>query len=244
MTRQAFDPMAEYEIKPGAFPFEAYSGNIPADVKAWDSGVLPTIGEGASGGAGARTVAITVNNGGDTPLPLESAKVRLTKGAESYLLKTNASGLATFALDDGTWAVVVTLAGYSFTPTTLVVDADTEETYSLTAWGYTPSTQPDTVTIRWLVIGSADFLPVGAGVSLVVRIKEGPGTDGYAWGKGERIGTTDANGMVEFANVPVGATIRARLGAASEPGEWYDLTIPSDATSPYDAGEIIGVAVT
>jgi len=43
MARQVFNPAAEYEIKPGALPFEAVAGNIPADVKAWDGEALPTI---------------------------------------------------------------------------------------------------------------------------------------------------------------------------------------------------------
>ena len=199
-----------------------------------------TAAAGASGGTGARTVAITVDDGTTT---LQSARVRVTKGAESYLLSTDAVGLATFSLDDGTWTVAITLAGYTFTQASLVVAANVTQTYSMTAAGFTPSTEPDSVTIQWLVINAHDYAPIGGGEgTITIRIKEGPGTDGYAWGKNERSATTDANGMIEFTNVPVGATIRARLGAVDGGGEWFDLTIPADATSPYDAGEIIGDA--
>jgi hypothetical protein len=40
MARQPFDPLAEYEIKAGALPFEAVAGNIPAEIKAVEDGVI------------------------------------------------------------------------------------------------------------------------------------------------------------------------------------------------------------
>lgn len=191
---------------------------------------------GASGGSGARTVAITTNDG---TTALESARVRVTKGAETYVQTSNASGLATFNLDDGTWTVAVSLAGYTYSGTSLVVNGDETVTYSMTAASFTPSTLPDTVTVRWTAIDSADFQAVGASeATIYMRIKTPPTTDGFAWDKGERTATSDANGVIQFTDVPLGCVVRVRLGAT---GAWNDVEIPSDATSPYDAGEFVGV---
>lgn len=83
----------------------------------------------SAAGTGARTVTITVNDG---TTALESAAVRMTKGSESYVLTTNASGQCTFNLDDGMWTVAVTRSGYQYAGTTLVVDGDESATYSIT----------------------------------------------------------------------------------------------------------------
>jgi hypothetical protein len=100
---------------------------------------------GASGGTGARTVTITVDDG---TTALEGAKVRLTKGAESYMVPTNVDGQAVFNIDDGTWAVAITLSGYVYAGTTLVVDGDATETYSLVLVVITPPVDPDLTVVR------------------------------------------------------------------------------------------------
>jgi hypothetical protein len=196
--------------------------------------VQATAAAGASGGTGARTVAITVNDG---TTALESARVRLTKGAESYLLATNASGVATFSVDDGTWAVVITLAGYTFTATTLVVDGNETQTYSMTAAAFTPSTQPDSVTVRWLVIGGSTRLPK-QGVAVTLRMRTPPEGNGYIFGDDNGTDTSDANGMVEFANVPLGSVVVVTAGS----GTAVHVAIPENATEPYDAGNLLGDA--
>jgi hypothetical protein len=191
---------------------------------------------GASGGSGARTVVITVN---DSTTALESARVRVTKGALSYALSTSVAGIATFNLDDGTWVVSITLAGYTYAGTSLVVNGDETATYSMTANAFTPSTRPDTVTLRYTVIDDADYLPCGAGEATVkLKMVAPPPDAGLAWGDGTRSDTTDANGVVEFAECPVGATYKVAVGAT--PATWPEFTIPIGATSPYDAGAIIG----
>jgi hypothetical protein len=91
------------------------------------------------------------------------------------------------------------------------------------------------------VIDDDDFLPCGAGEgTMQIRIKTAPTTDGFAWGKDARSATTDANGVVQFAEVPQGCTLLAKLGASTSAGEWFEVEIPAAATSPYDAGEILG----
>ena len=135
----------------------------------------------------------------------------------------------------------VMATGYNDYSAALAVAGDAAVPVVLDGITYTPSTEPDSVTVRWLVIGSDTGTAVGAGTQVNIRIKVPPDTVGYAWGKGERAGYTDATGTVSFANVPLGCTIRARLGST---GEWYDVEIPADATSPFDAPRLIGVAVS
>lgn len=84
----------------------------------------------AGGGTGARSVTITVNDGATA---LENARVRFTEGLNTFLVLTNASGIATFALDDATYTVTVTKPGYTFTPTTMIVNGTETATYSMTA---------------------------------------------------------------------------------------------------------------
>lgn len=186
----------------------------------------------ASAGVGARTCVITVDDGTD---PLESARVRVTKGAESWLQTTGVSGQATFNLDDGSWTVAITLAGYMFSGDILVVDGNETETYSMTAAGFTPSVEPDSVTVRWRVKGK-DRATVGAGEATVyVAVQDGPGTAGEIWSGHEDSDTTDANGYVEFTNVPIPCTLLVRAGAD---GVAREVAIPATAKSPYNAGEL------
>lgn len=130
----------------------ASSYTAPPSAAAIDMQLSGTHGAGSwltgsgGGGTGARTVTITVDDGTD---PLENAKVRLTEGVESRILETDADGIAEFSLDDATWAVSITKPGYQFTPTTLLVNSDESQTYSMTAVAITPS-DPDLVTY-WLL---------------------------------------------------------------------------------------------
>ncbi len=92
-----------------------------------------------STGTGARTVTITVNDG---TTALQNAKVRMTEGSNTYTATTNASGVATFNLDDASYTVAITKSGYSYSGTTLVVDGDETVTYSMTAVTITPPDDP------------------------------------------------------------------------------------------------------
>jgi hypothetical protein len=101
---------------------------------------VSTRAEAVSGGSGANTITITVDDGTD---PLENAKVRLTEGVNSYLGVTDASGEVVFSVDDATYAVAVTKPGYSFTPTTLAVSATASQTYSMSAIAIAAPADPE-----------------------------------------------------------------------------------------------------
>lgn len=92
----------------------------------------------AQAGTGARAVAATVTDGTD---PIEGALIRFTKGGETFVQATDVDGEKSFSLDDGTWTVSITASGFSFTPTTLVVDGNETVTYAMTPV-VTPSPSP------------------------------------------------------------------------------------------------------
>lgn len=72
----------------------------------------------ASSGNGAFEVMVAVTDGTN---PLQNARVRLTEGLNSLVATTNALGFVAFSLDAATWRVTITKAGYTFTPTSIVV---------------------------------------------------------------------------------------------------------------------------
>lgn len=96
-------------------------------------------GGGGGAGTGARTVTITVNDGTTT---LQNATVRMTEGANTFTALTNASGIAVFNLDDATYTVSITKAGYSYAGTTLIVNGTETATYSITQIVATPANAP------------------------------------------------------------------------------------------------------
>ena len=97
------------------------------------------IGGGGSSGTGARTITVTIDDGTD---PLENAIVRMTEGVNTYTALSDVTGVVTFNLDDATYVVAITKSGYSYAGTTLLVDGDETETYSLTQVATSPPADP------------------------------------------------------------------------------------------------------
>jgi len=185
---------------------------------------------GESAGTGARTVAVTVNDG---TTALQSARVRFTKGAETYVGSTSASGIITFSLDDGTWSVAISLAGYTFTPTTRVVDGDETQTYSMTLVTVSPS-DPGFITGYWQCYDEEGVAEAGQTVQMRMKVCSGYG---MMYDSKIRSEDSDANGLATFINLDPGMTYQVRRG---ESGKWIDVTIPSTATSPYALQSIVG----
>jgi hypothetical protein len=193
--------------------------------------VVETIASTQPIGTGARTVAITVNDGTD---PIEAATVRLTQGAESYALSTNASGLVTFNVDDATWQVGITKAGYSFAGASLVVNGNEAQTYSMTAVAITPSDPGATTGYLTVRDGAGEAV---AGETVQVKVtKLANGTTGSGIDNPLVTGTTDVVGLVEFPGLPRLATYEVRIGE----GKWFRGVTADAATTPL-AG-VLGVA--
>jgi hypothetical protein len=191
-------------------------------------GVPGTIStEEVSTGTGARVVQITVNDGANL---LEGARVRVTKGAESYVCSTDSLGRVNsgsgFSLDDGTWAISISLAGYTFTPTTLVVDGTESQTYSMTA--ETIPASSDSLITGYSYCYDHEGV-VEADVEIEMRLDELTGT-GVILDTATRTETSSVTGLVAFTNIFPGGIYRMRRGKGRG---WKRVVIPSTATSPY-----------
>lgn len=204
-----------------------YSAITDSQEALRDRGDVAWITGSSGAGTGARSVTITVNDGATV---LQSATVRMTQGAESYVVLTNVSGVAVFALDDATWTVTVTKAGYTFTPTTIIVNGTETATYSMTAVTITPSDPGETtgyVTIRTLA-----GVDVSGAVVDVEVTRWANGTTGSGITPRMRSRTTDVNGYAEFTGLPRLATYRVRVND----GEWTSAAVTLDAaTTPLAA---------
>jgi hypothetical protein len=192
---------------------------------------LAALGAGAVAGTGARTVTITVNDG---TTALESASVRLTKGAETYVQKTSSVGRVTFNLDDGTWTVAISLAGYTYAGTTLVVDGDETATYSMTAYSISAPASPS-LTTGYVVCLGVDGLPE-LGVSIVAQMTAGPGDTGYALDTGTITMFSDANGLAQYAGFVRGASYKFKRGMY----RWTSSQTAPEAAS-WALAEILGI---
>jgi hypothetical protein len=199
----------------------------------WSSVAMQNIP--VAGGSGARTVTITVRD--PSANPIQNATVRLSRTGESFALQTNASGVATFSLDDATWSVAITATGFSFTPTTLVVGGNVSQTYSMTAagGGVSPS-DPPFCTGYWTVYNQNGTVQSGAQVSIQASSPP-PGSTGIVMEDAVRTGTADNNGVVQFSNLIKGATyIVYRTGSSRK----FTVTVPTAAGSTAALGSIVG----
>jgi hypothetical protein len=196
---------------------------------------IDNIEVGGGTGTGARTVTITVDDG---TTALESARVRLTKGAETYVGSTDVSGEITFNVDDGTWVVAISLANYTYSPAgtgnNLVVDGDETATYSMTQTTFTAS-DPGFVTGYCYAKNTAGVAVEGAEVHLQMESPLST-SSGTVWDGAIRTVTSDANGLVEFTNMVPGATYRVRRGD----GNWQELDVESTATDPLALPDFVG----
>ncbi|MFO0919691.1 MAG: hypothetical protein U0872_15440 [Planctomycetaceae bacterium] len=177
--------------------------------------------ESGGAGSGARTVTITVTDGTD---PLENAKVRMTNGAESYLVETDVNGEAEFALDNATWSVAITKSGYQFTPTTLAVSGDTTHTYSLTLISVTPS-DPGFVTGYLECYDQSGAAESGVVISLA--LSSPPTGTGSALDNAVVTATSNGSGLVEFTGLAPGAKYRIWRGSSTQNAVTF--TVPSGA---------------
>ena len=92
---------------------------------------------------GAHTVTIEVTHEG---VPVIGAKVRVRRGAQTEIKRTNNEGKHTFNLDDGDWVVAITYHGLVFGGDVLAVSSDVEVTYPMTADD--GEDDPDLSTVR------------------------------------------------------------------------------------------------
>ncbi len=210
--------------------------SVSVEAIVYDVGPLQptTIGQfwtAPSAGTGANAVNITVDDGAN---PLENATVRLTEGAQTFVQTTDINGDVSFSLDNGTYTVTITKAGYSFTPAQLVVATNpTNQTYSMTLDVGVPAS-PDQVTGVYTVYDELGIVEPNVDVKLALIAA--PTTLGLALDTQERIETSDGAGLVQFTGLFKGARYEVGRSASRK----QKVTIPSTAVSPYDLTSIIG----
>jgi len=188
-----------------------------------------------SGGTGARTVTITVRDLSSNPI--QNASVRVSRTGESYILQTNASGVVSFSLNDATWTVAITAAGFSFSPVSLVVSSNVSQTYSMTAagGGVTPS-DPPFCTGYWVVYNQNGTVQAGSQVSIQASSPPA-GSTGIVMEDAVRTATADNNGVVQFSNLIKGSVyIVWRTGSSRK----YNITVPVNAGNTQPLASIVG----
>jgi hypothetical protein len=174
-------------------------------------------------GSGARTITVTVDDGSTA---LESARVRMTRGALSYTSTTDANGSITFNLDDGSWTVAITLAGYTYAGTTEVVTDDDAPRYSMAAVSITPA---PTGAINGMIYAYDDAGALLDGVSFTLQcVKPPSGTDG--------LGLPPAKTLVSGADSTSGGCVfvlwpGARYTIRREDGDPVQFAVSADQTT-------------
>ena len=188
-----------------------------------------TAGDG--GGAGARTVTVTVDDGTN---PLESARVRFTKGGDTFVQNTDASGNCTFNLDDGTYAVAIVLAGYTYAGTSQVVDEDETPTYSMTALTISAPSAANLCTVQFRVKISGTA--VSGAVCKAKLNGVNHASDGTVLSNQESSDTTDGSGVAELELVQQGSIVKGSglydiwVEIDGKPVASAKTTIPSQST--------------
>ena len=195
-------------------------------------------------GTGARSVTITVEDVGTNPL--ENVTVRMSEGSNTFVLTTNASGVAQFALDDATYDVYVTKPGYTAQITTRVVNGTETQTYNLVVNNITAPTGPTLSTGVMTVLDELGVAEVG--IDIHMQIFEGTGTAGYGYDSKIRTVTSVSAGYVEFTGLVRGAKYKVWRGPSptgsgsglnvSGAGAKVEFTVPNSAS--FNIDEVIG----
>jgi len=217
---------------PAGASVSADIASVKTDTGTTIPGLIGEI-EGGGSGTGARTVTITVNDGTN---PLQNAIVRLTEGANEFTARTNASGVTSppFNVDDATYTVSISKAGYSYSGTTLVVNGTETVTYSMTAISVTPSTGNFT-TAYLTVFGRDGAVSAGTTVRLQI-VRLGTSYSGAAYNGEIRSEVSGVDGVVQFLNVPKDSEILIWIG---EKKTKSTTSVPSTAGSTFALPSIV-----
>lgn len=196
-------------------------GMSAADLDSQLDAILAAASAGA--GTGARTVTITVNDG---TTALQNAVVRFTEGSNTFRALTNASGVATFNLDDATYTVAVTKSGYTYAGTTMVVNGTETATYSMTATNVTSPTNPDLSAIEVLCLD--DDFEAASGIDIDFRMSAvATGDQNRAHPGAKKTVTSNGSGIARFEG-PQGATIEWKRGSGQV---WTAVTLDNDSVT-------------
>lgn len=203
---------------------------------AWSATAManaPTGGGGSGTGPNEFTLTITDTNGA----PLEGVNSRLVADvANDFRATTVANGQALFGLPSLTYTVILTKAGYTFTPVTLAVAASGGQTYQMIPVTITAPTTPGTAT-GVLIVRDKAQAPL-QGVPVHVQLIRGAGASNAGNSPGAQVWTqtSDASGQVQFVGLLHGGTYRGWRD--QDRTNAVEFTVP--ATASYQLPETIG----
>jgi hypothetical protein len=158
------------------------------------------------GGTGANPVTITIQT--TASVAIQGATVTAWKnGLIEGTLTTNVSGVSALSLDNGTYSIVVTAAGYQGNTASLVVSGTTSQTYQLTAITITPS--PSGGVTGYLYTTDTTGTVIQSGVMVYLQMtRTASGATGEAVSPVVKTVTSDSNGLAQFVGLTPLATYR------------------------------------
>jgi hypothetical protein len=181
------------------------------------------------GGSGASTVEISVLDGDDAAIPDVSVQIWNT-GLDSLIASavSDASGQATFALDDGAYSVKLRKAGVNFDAVSdLAVSGDTEESYTGSPLTIGAPVDPGSCRIYEYVFDLAGVSALAA-VTATARLYTKPYVSTEIHASDEVEGTYDAETGLVYWEVARGATVYV---AITEAAFYAIATVPAQDTA-------------
>ena len=166
-------------------------------------------------GPGPWVVTVSIEDSSDSS-DLEGAVVRLTEGADDFVIATDSAGEVAFGLRSATYSVVVVKTGFTSHVGTLTVSADATPTIQLTATGAI-SIPTDPLLSTGVMVTYDEAGNIESGVPITIQMTAGPGTAGYALDtKSRTVNSAASSGLVTFTGLIRGATYSILRG--SDPG--------------------------
>lgn len=234
ITASKFDESTAFPLKANdAGPTQVARTGADGDTLETLSDQLDAIA--GSSGSGANVVRVTVKDG-DQNL-LENATVRMAEGVNSFTATTDANGIATFALDDATYSLAITKAGYSFTPASRVVDGAEAFEEEMTQVAITPAADP-TQTNAYLRTYDGHGTPQ-ASVTIEFQLLHASGEPGRSFPGKVFSATSNEQGNLTV-NLLRGSRYQARRNHETGTGTWVPFT--TSGSSTYQLPEVLGAA--
>lgn len=227
-----FYPLSDLTNQPTTFT-EYYWTMADATTKKF-SGYLRTGGwvETASSGPGANQTTITVND--SVPAPILEVEVQVWNSGQTVLLDTkttNASGQVVFALNDGSYKVVLSKPQYSFTvPEDLTVSGVTTDTYTGAPIVITPGAGAGECEVSVFTSSQKPSVPL-ASLEGTAQIVELPAELSGVFYSGQKInGTYDSVNSRIFWVLPQGSTTSFKIDTL---GISAEKAIPATSSANY-----------
>jgi hypothetical protein len=142
------------------------------------------------GGAGAYAITVNVKEGVTN---MSGASVSFTQGSDVYTATTNASGNASFSLDNGSYTLAIVKSGYSFTPESVTVSALATLNKTITATSLPPAADPARKTIQITTKDGNGATQTAK--SFYWRLTSPPTDDGFAYDYSTHTATTNGSGV-------------------------------------------------